>query len=166
MSFTGQLGTVLSQPGSILLGSIGSTPLTISVSDSLNNWQDTTARQLGHFLQLNDTLVLSDSARVVLELNRIVGDDLNNWLDDIAFFIFGVYFVNVSDNLNNWFDFIERTKTNEATPQLVYKPDEVIYLRRYLNDVVIENLGEFTSSARVIYKAGELVYLRRYLNDV
>ena len=166
MSFTGQLGTNLSKPGSILLGSIGSSPLTVTVSDSLNNWSDSTARQLGYFIQNADTISLSDSARVVLGLHKSLDDNADNWNDAVVTQILGFLRVYVGDTLAFWDDFIFKQRINQATEQLVYKPSEVEYIRRYLNDVVIETLGTFTPSSNVVYKANEVTYIRRYLNDV
>ena len=166
MSFTGQLGTSLSKPGSILLGSIGASPLSVTVSDSLNNWNDSTARQLGHFVQKSDTLELSDSARVVLGLHKSLSSDANNWNDAVITQILGFLRVSIGDTLAFWDDFIFKQRINQATEQLVYKPYEVEYIRRYLNDVVIETLGTFTPSSNVVYKANEVTYIRRYLNDV
>ena len=166
MSFTGQLGTSLSQPGQILLGSIGSAPLNITVSDNLDNWNDSTARQLGYFLQPSDTLTFTDSIRVVLGLHLNANDNLDNWLDEVTTRIIGFLRLTLSDSLNNWDDAIALFKENTATPQLIYKPNEVEYIRRYLNDVVIENLGSYSFPAQVVYKPNEIIYLRRYLNDV
>ena len=166
MSFTGQLGTSLSKPGSILLGSIGSSPLSVTVSDSLNNWNDSTARQLGYFLQKADTLALSDSASVVLGLHKSLSDDGANLSDSVVTQILGFLRVSIGDTLNFWDDFIFKQRINQATEQLIYKPSEVEYIRRYLNDVVIETLGTFTPSSNVVYKTNEVTYIRRYLNDV
>lgn len=166
MSFTGQLGTALSKPGSILLGSIGSSPLNVTVTDNLNAWSDATARQLGYFITNSDTITLSDSARAVLGLNRLTSDNADNWNDSISSFIIGVLRRSVADTLRNYSDGVEVLRQNTSVPQFTYKPNEVAYIRRYLNDVVVENLGSFSFPAQVIYKANEVTYIRRYLNDV
>lgn len=166
MVFTGQLGTPFSQPGQILLGSIGPTALSITVSSDLNSWQDSTARQLGKLLNVSDTLVFSDAVRIVLGLHKLIGDNLDNWSDAVTTNVPGFFSISVSDSLNNWLDEIALVKTNTATVQLVYKLDEVNYIRRYLNDVVTEVTDSFTFPSVTIYKANEIIYIRRYLNDV
>lgn len=166
MAFTGQLGTAQSQLGSILLGSTGEAPLNVTISDSLNSWNDSTARQLGYFVQKTDTLALSDGARAVLGLHKSFSDDGANLSDAIITQLAALIRLTVGDTLNFWDDFIFKQRINQATPQLVYKPNEVEYIRRYLNDVVIETLGTFTPSTNVVYKPNEVTYIRRYLNDV
>lgn len=166
MSFTGQLGTSSSQLGQLLLGSVGTAALTVSVSDSLNNWQDSTIHILGKLRLVSDTLSFSDATRVVLGLHPALNDNLDNWLDDINVSLPGLLNVSVSDVLNNWDDFVALFKQNTATQQLVYKLNEVNYIRRYLNDVVTEVTDSFSFPSITVYKADEITYIRRYLNDV
>lgn len=166
MAFTGQLGTSQSQLGNILLGAVGSLEHTVTVSSNLNSWQDSTARVLGKLRLVSDTLSLSDATQIILGLRKIIGDDADNWADDIGVIAPGSFFVSVDGTLNNWDDFVLTQKINQATPQLVYKPLEVEYIRRYLNDAVIERTSVGSSVTNVIYKADEITYIRRYLNDV
>lgn len=166
MGFTGQLGTDQSQLGNILLGAIGIEELNITVSSNLNSWQDSTVLTVGKLRLVSDTLVFSDTFRIVLGLNQLPNDNLNSWLDNIDFQLPTSFGISVNDSLNNWDDLVLIFKQNVATPQLVYKLDEVNYIRRYLNDVVTEVTDSFSFPSAAVYKPNEIMYIRRYLNDV
>lgn len=169
MPFTGRLGTSDSYLGNVVLGiSSFTATVELNLSDNLTVLTDD-IRLLKTYLTSfsEDTNNYNIAVNVVLGKHYTFSDQLEQFLDDISFYKLGLLNVNLSEVLQQLETSLSFIKLNTVSPQQLFKPFYYIYLRRYLNDVVVRDDNEvLQTTTQVLYKPFFYKYVRRYLNDV
>ena len=121
----------------ILIELVGN-ELTKNLNDNLNNWSDTLDTFSSIYLELDDSIALSDELVAYFNTYLELSSDLNSWLD--TYELSNVPVIDLIEDLNNFSDSLSVSlgSTGSSGSSLVTpytRAGNLAYIRRYVNDV-------------------------------